>query len=335
MERTLSYKRIALVYSIPLAIFSMTFFLVFGGYLNNNPELVIPLAIDLLITAPVLYFLAIRKTTIPNFTAISVLVIGTLITSYILPKENFPELNVVGNIILPLLEIGIVSTLIYGIYTKRKEIISNKNAENDYLSLIRESAEKTFGKTRYASFFASEIAFIYYGFFNWKKVIPKENEFTYHIKSGVGGVLGTLGAVLVIEAFAMHLLIEQWSEIAAWILTFGSVYAIIQITAHIKACSRRLITVEKDILKLKYGLFGDVNIPFGNIESIELTRKIPKESKAVVKQALVDLLEPHNVILYLKEPVLIEGAYGMKKEGKILLLHIDDKERFGKILSLV
>ena len=332
MDNILSYKRIAFIYSIPLIIFSLSFYMVLGGFLSENPKLVIALTLDLMITAPLLYFFAIRKTKIPNFTAVSVFVLGTLIVSFLLPTDAFPALEYIGSVFLPLLEIGIVSTLIFVAYKKRKEILAEEN-KDDYFLLFKKSAEKSFGKTRLALFFASEIAFVYYSFFLWKKHIPKEHEFTYHQKSGGAEILGTIGAILVIEAAAMHLFIEQWSVVAAWILTFGSLYAIMQIMAHIKACSRRLIAIKENHIAFKYGLFGDVDIEYSNIKSIEATRKTPKEKDGVMSLLLVEGLETHSMMISLHEPVNIVGAYGLKKTGHTMLFNVDDKEGFINVVE--
>ncbi len=326
MEKKMNLKFSTLIFVVPLAVFSLAFFLVFGNCLSGNPDLVMAMALDLMITAPLLYFLLIRKTSIPNFTAVSIFIIGTLIVSFVLPKESVPELNYIENILLPLMEISVFSYLIFRGYKMRKEFLVEKG--NDALSIIKKVTEKSLGVNIYSKLFTTEIAFTYYGLLNWKKVIPKENEFTYHIKSGLSTIFGVLIFVLLIESVAMHFLLAQWNEIVAWILTIGSIYAIFQITAHVKACSRRLISVGENKLKLKYGLFGDVDIDYDNINKIELSRQTPKEKDGLIKLALVDGLEVHNIILYLNENITISGAYGMKKRGSVLLIHVDDKERF-------
>jgi len=327
MPTQLSLPRMLLSYAIPVSIFALTFFLLSGNYLSQHPQLTLFLALDLMLTAPVLYYLSIRKTNIPKFTVVSVFVIGTLIVSHALPHEAFPALNYVEMIFLPLLELGIVSFIGYFIYKKRKELLED-NSSTDYFYLINKSAEESLGKNRSATFLATEMAFVFYGIFHWKKHAPLENEFTYHKKSGVAEVLGTIGFVLLIEAFAMHLLIEGYSHVLAWVLTIGSVYAMLQIFAHIKACSRRPTVIGENQLKIRYGLFGDVGIDYTNIKEIETTRKIPKETEGVVKLCLVDMLETHNTILHLHEPVTSVGAYGLKKTGHTLLIHIDEKDLF-------
>jgi hypothetical protein len=332
MDNILSYKRIAFIYSIPLIIFSISFYMVLGGFLSENPKLVIALTLDLMITAPLLYFFAIRKTKIPNFTAVSVFVAGTVIVSLVLPTDTFPVLEYIGSVFLPLLEVGIASTLIFVAYKKRKEILAEEN-KDDYFLLFKKSAEKSFGETRLAYFFASEIAFVYYSFFLWKKHSVKANEFTYHKKSGSGEILGTIGAMFIIEAAAMHLFIEQWSVIAAWILTFGSLYAVMQIIAHIKACSRRLIAIKENHIAFKYGLFGDVNIEYSNIKNIEATRQTPKEKDGVMALLLAQGLETHSMMISLHKSVNIVGAYGLKKTGHTMLFNVDDKEGFIKTVE--
>ena len=44
--------------------------------------------------------------------------------------------------------------------------------------------------------------------------------------------------------------------------------------------------------------------------------------------SLLEGLEMHNLRIELHQPITIIGAYGMKKTGHILLMHVDDKTAF-------
>lgn len=328
MEKKLTLPHKILIYGVPLLVISSTLYLALGGYLQQHPNLVMPLTLDLMITVPIIYFLAIRKTDIPKFSIISIFVIGTVISTKALPHEAFPALDIIEMIVLPIVELGVISFLLYFFIKKRNEFVRKKQDSDDFLTILNEVVKESLGTSKVGVLLATELAFMYYGFFVWKKITPKENEYTYHIKSGLGITLGTIGAVLVIEAFAMHFLIELWSVVAAWILTIGSIYAIIQIMAHIKSCSRRFVRIGEQHLNLKYGLFGDVDIDWNNIISAEAFRKTPRDMDGFAKLALVDGLESHNIKLELKEPITIKGAYGIKKEGKSILLFIDKRDEF-------
>jgi hypothetical protein len=48
----------------------------------------------------------------------------------------------------------------------------------------------------------------------------------------------------------------------------------------------------------------------------------------VIKLALLKDLEKHNVAVYLKEPVTVIKAFGLKKTGKVLLISIDKPQDF-------
>ncbi len=328
MENKLSPLTITGIYFIPLAIFTMAVYFSLNGFFTGHPELLVAMTLDLMVTAPLVYFLMIRKTGIPNFTAFTVFLIGTIIVSFVLPKDEVQAVTFVGDYFLPLIELGVLSLVLYTAYRMRKNFKSEKGEGDDAFGVIRKATIKSLGDHLPARLLTYEIAFIYYGLINWKKNIPKENEFTYHNKSGIMTIIGALIFIILIETFAIHFLLEQWSVIAAWILTVASIYAMFQMFAHAKATSRRFINMDEKKLNLKYGLFGDVSIPFSDIESVELTRKEPKDKEGVVKLALLEPLENHNTILHLKKEVTISGAYGTKKKGTKIMLFIDDKEQF-------
>ncbi len=325
MNETIRLKEKALIFSIPLLIFSLAIFLSLGGYLSDNPELVVALVVDLMVTAPFLYFLLIRKKNIPRVSVFSVFLIGTIIVSFVLPHNIVPELSYVKDIILPLLEIGVFSMVAYKAYQIKNKFDSNNE---DAWGAIHLAVKETIGDNLPAKLLASEIGFLYYGLWHWKKVEVKENEFTYHQKNGLPTVLGALVLILLVEAFAVHILLAQWSVTAAWILTIASLYATFQIVAHIKSCTKRYVDLGEGGIKIKYGLFGDGGINFENIQNIELYKKEPKNKKDIIKLALVEMLETHNIKIDLKNEITLTGAYGLKKKGTTILMHIDEKEKF-------
>lgn len=284
--------------------------------------------LDLLITVPIVYFFVIRKTKIPKFTVIYPFLIGILIAGFIIPIEYQALLSKVKFIAVPLIEVGLVSTLIYKIVQLNKSFKQQTNNENDFYDNLLIACNEIFAG-RIGRVLATEIAVFYYLFSTKKKTAIHENEFTYFKKNGIKTVLIVILFVLLIELFAMHLLLAKWNETVAWVVTLLSVYAMFQILSILKSFNKRLLSINyhTKTLHLRYGFASQTSIPFECIERIEKTSKTLEE-KEHLKLSVFDMLDAHNIIIYLNQKQTIDRIYGIQKPYKSIALFVDDKELF-------
>ena len=72
---------------------------------------------------------------------------------------------------------------------------------------------------------------------------------------------------------------------------------------------------------------GDVIVPLSNIENIVETNKLLPGAE-VVKIALINGFEKSSLAVYLKEPVTVIKAFGIRKTARVLLLSIDEQKDF-------
>src|SRR5450432_1123487 len=78
-----------LAIGLPLSIFLACFIISLSSAFKSNRELLSnAILIDLLITAPLVYFFAIRKSTVSKLTVIRVFIVGLLIASLILNAHS-------------------------------------------------------------------------------------------------------------------------------------------------------------------------------------------------------------------------------------------------------
>ncbi|WP_338764683.1 hypothetical protein WAF17_00075 [Bernardetia sp. ABR2-2B] len=338
-----------LVLLIPVLLFGGLIFLIQSPYfLTKSDNLTLAISIDFVITIPIIYFFAVRKTKIPNLTALTLMIAGLFIGLYFLPKENQNYLQLFKTYFFPIIELGIVSVVIWKVrmaiikYKKIKLSYGGdiKEVSFDFFTVLKNSCEEILPKLP-ASLLATEIAVIYYSILNWKsrKINPKK-EFTYHKNSGTVGLLGALVFIIAVETIAIHLLLGMWSHIAAWVLTILSIYTGFQILAFAKSFSKRPILIENDILYLRYGIMSETEIEIKNIKSIEVSEKsleelleleeIKDKQKAKLYQKLSPLgnLEQHNVIIRLYKKAKLNGIYGINKEFEVLTFHVDEKVDF-------
>ena len=174
----------------------------------------------------------------------------------------------------------------------------------------------------------TEIAVFYYGFIYWKKRKLKENEFSYHKDSGTIALLIAIIFIVAIETVVFHILLTKWSSIAAWILTFLSIYSGIQIFGFLKSMIKRPITIENDKLYLRYGIMNEATIDLKDIDTIEVSSKDIELNKETRKLSFLGELESHNIVIRLKEDNTLIGLYGMKRKFKNLVFFVDDKIEF-------
>ena len=318
-----------LKFGIPLLIILFLAVLPKTSAFQTAPaDMVLAILLDLLITVPIVYFFIIRKTKIPKFTVIYPFLIGIMVAGFIIPIEHQALLSKVKFIAVPLIEVGLVSMLMYKIIQLNKSFKRQPNNENDFYDNLLIACNEIF-PGRVGRILATEISVFYYLFSTKKRAVVQENEFTYFKKNGIKTVLIVILFVLAIELFAMHLLLAKWKETAAWIVTFFSIYAMFQILSISKSLNRRLFSINYNTktLHLRYGFASQTYIPFEHIEHIEKSTKT-LDSKEHVKLSAFDMLDAHNVIIYLNETQTIDRIYGIKKQYKSIVLFVDDKELF-------
>ena len=316
------------VFALPLLVILSSVFIVESGMFWQDPQaLAFGITYDLVLTSPLLYLFLIRNKPIPKITVITLFIVGLVIASYLLPDDFHFHLNILKTYFLPAVELGV---LLFLLIQTRKTIREFKQAPHrqDFLSQLRYAAINTSGSSIIGNVLASELALVYYSLFSWNKTpVPDKNTFSYHRKSGSPALFGVVILLLFVETIALHFIIGLWSPLVAWILTLSSVYAGLQIMAHLKACLQRPVLLAEGKIIVRYGLFGDVDIPFESIANVYEIKNFPAGGKAT-QLALLKGIEPHNLAIELKEAASLTGVYGIRKNFQTLLLFIDQKETF-------
>lgn len=292
---------------------------------NANPSILSTgITFDLLLTVPLVYFLLIRKTSIPKTTVVPILIIGIVICTLILPTENQYYLNLFKTWILPIVELSILSFVIFNIRKGIKRYKQNKTESFDFFTTLKSTCYEILPKGLVIPV-VTEIAVFYYGFIYWKKRKLRENEFTYHKDSGTVTLLIAIIFIVAIETVTIHILLAKWNVIVAWILTCLSIYSGIQIFGFGKSMIKRPISIENNKLFLRYGIMNQTTIDLENIDSIEISSKDIELNKETRKLSFLGELESHNLVIRLKEENTLNGLYGIKRKYKNLALHVDKK----------
>lgn len=328
MKPALSLNRTLIATLVPAAVFLTAILLSFSEIAQQHPEVYTGMTYDLILTTPILAFF-LSKRRLPKW-ALSTLVLTGIVTAWlIIPKEQQQHLDYLRFIIVPLIEVIVLGKVVYTVYRTIQSLRGNP----DHLTAITESAEKATGSTVAGNFFGAEFALFYYAFFTWKKQDIAESDFTSHRTSGVTAIYAGILMVLAAETICVHILSARWSESLAWILTIGSIYSMLLLFGWIKSTVRRPVSVNTDTLIIRNGLAPAFHIPLSTIERIEKSEATPEATGHTYRQALLGELEPHNIILHLKESVTCKMIYGKRKNCDTIFLHIDNKEAFFELVN--
>lgn len=315
----------------PLVVFAImltAFGIVSSTAFQANPrELAMAITVDLTFLSPILYLLLIRKTKIPNVTVVPVFVLGMIVTGLILPSQHHATLNFVQTYFLPFVELGAISIITWKFVKLRKSFVKNSGKNIDFFEVMKAAAKEVIpGKA--SVFFATELSIFYYGLFSWKKRPLAPLEFSYHRKSSSRALFYTVLFLAVVETFVLHLLLQSWSEIAAWILTGISIYTFFQILGIVRSMSQRPTRLTGGAIEIRYGIMNEVSIPFDQIEEVVQSTAAKEWDKEVRALSPFGDFEGYNVVLKVKEPVEINGIYGLKRSFKELAFHLDEPESF-------
>lgn len=324
-----------LAFGIPIALVLSIIAFVNSPFFDPlDPLISAAVTFDLLLTAPLIHFFLIRKKEIPKTTIVFFFIVGIITASFILPEQNQSLLDIAKYWVLPLIEISVFSLIGYKVYTIVQEFKAQKSTAPDAFVAIKRACQEIL-PGRLASVLAAEIGVYYYGFINWSKPTLQNNQFTYHTRNTLNSVLGSLIFIISIETVAVHILVSIWTTVIAWILTAISVYTIIQVFGIMKSLSRRPISLEEDMLVLRYGLMNEASIDLNNIESVEFSNELIKDNPDILPLSPLGELDGHNVLLFVKEESELIGFYGSSKKFSAIAFNVDDKEGFKTAIEQV
>ncbi|RFN58390.1 hypothetical protein [Marixanthomonas ophiurae] len=328
MDKALNLRKLVIIFGIPLCIIGMMVLLAKSSVFNaNSSSLSIGITFDLLLTVPLIYFLLIRKTSIPKTTVLPFLIVGVVISFLILPAENQHYLNLFKTWVFPVVELSVLLFVIYKVRKGIKHYKLKKTKTFDFYSTLKNTCYEILPKAVVIPV-VTEIAVFYYGFIYWKKRKLKNNEFSYHKNSGTIPLLIAIVGIVAIETVTVHVLLAKWSNTAALIFTILSIYSGIQIFGFLKSMLKRPISIENNKLFLRYGIMTETTIDLKNIDSVTLSSKDIETNKETRKLSVLGALESHNVIIRLKEENMLIGLYGVQRKYKVLALYVDDKIEF-------
>jgi len=280
------------------------------------------------------YLFIIRKSPVSKLTVSRVFIAGLLVAGFILNVHSNPLLYLIKTWVSPLLEVMIVFIIGRKFYVANQRTRKAGKNNIDFLAHCRIIMQHVTGNEKAGNIISSEIAVLYYAFIARKyKNIDYKSKFTSYKENGILLLLGTFLSLFLIETTGVHLLLSLWNRTIAWTLTALSFYTCIQLYAHIKAIKTRPIILSNDTLEIQNGFAGDASIKYNAIKKIDLSNKIP-DSPSAIKIALIQGIENHNCIIYLKESITVTKMFGIKRRSDTILFFVDKPKDFLAALNI-
>ena len=189
---------------------------------------------DMLITFPVAYyFLIIRPLKLKVWNMLLVITCCCGIAYVILPVQQQQYIIQVRKLSV-LAELGLVIFALSKLNRIKSEYRRLQAILPDTSFHIQQSITTVLGNNQAIRMLASEITILHFGLLCWKKgpAVPQHARcYTTHRNSGYVALFGVLLLVMLVEVVAVHLLLLQYSILAAVVVTAISVYGMIFLVA--------------------------------------------------------------------------------------------------------
>ncbi|WP_421977274.1 hypothetical protein [Roseivirga seohaensis] len=313
---------------LAVGIITASYFIINSAQFKEMPSLLaMASTLDVTLLIPGIYFLFIRKSTIPKITVIPVFVLCFITASILLPKEHQQTLSVIEYAI-PVIELFVIGFTIYNIrkIVKAYNLQKGESGHLGFIETVNQATENAFGKGVFANVLATEISIFHYAILGWKKKVEAETakHFSYHRENGYVAFMVTITLALIAETVILHIWIADWNSILAWILTGISIYSSFFLMGDLNAARLRPIFFTDEGIVFRAGLRWRTKVLYSQIETLEY--RTPDKEKEIFQNFA--LTGDANVLLTFNTDISAKGLYGLSKTFTKLAIHLDDKLGF-------
>ncbi len=297
--------------------------------IHNAPEVVIGSLLDILIVAPILLCLYLKKF---NWKLAVVLFAGaSIFATLAIPNALLAPYKFITNTGI-FLEVAIISfevLLIILFVTYLPKLIKQVRQDERPLVFSFNTAVEQRSKNPVIKVLSSELLVFYYAFASWKKK-PMEGV-SLHQKSSYVAFQVMLLHAIVLESLGFHWWLHSKAPIVSIILLLLNVYGFIFILADLQAMRLNRIQHDHKGFYIPFGLMKHAYINYENIEEVildkdELRLKRRKDCVEFICRDFEEVFP--QVILKMKEPQQVRFIYGMKKSYRFVAIKCDDSNFF-------
>lgn len=282
------------------------------------------LPFDLMIFIPALfYFFIVRKNNLSLLLVLPVIWLGSFVTINIAQPSDMRFVFVLVIATLAIEALVVVKEGSRFVRAIKKSTLASPDPSNWFAPAFFELTKSK----RVSKLAGFELSTLYFTFFSWRKKpfeIEDEQSFSYHKESSYAAITGVMVGIVLIETLAFHILISQWNEVVAWILTILSLTAAILVLGEYRASSLRPITVSQTAVTIRSGVRFAKTIAFSNIASIQ------KQEPTFEKKELMNfgVMGQASCWLIFEEPLEVDTAFGGTKHIRALGVSPDNEAKF-------
>ncbi|MDG0809070.1 hypothetical protein [Cohnella rhizosphaerae] len=302
----------------------------------EDPILVYAVLFDFMLVVPFLYWAIVLRPKGASIAKVAPLPIVGAAAAWVALPESLR--GMVWHTIWPIeaalaaAEIAIIGFELRILYrfVRRFRLVARQ--EPDTGEALRMAVHEGIGRGKLANFLLHDLSMFYYLLFSWKRKRPSKDDasearFTYHRNSSQTLYAAILTKIIVAEGLAMHLLLQQWSHWAAWIMTLADLWLLALIWADSRASFLRPVTLEADKLKLRYGLRIQADLPLSAIANAACSPEFHPD-RTEQRDAATPLLSTPNVRIELSRPIQIQGLLFQPRTVKWIYLAVDEPSAF-------
>ncbi|MBO0937628.1 hypothetical protein J2I47_13810 [Fibrella sp. HMF5335] len=277
------------------------------------------------LTTALFYGLIARPLRLPVSRTVLFAVAMLRVALFMIPA-TLPSLQLAWPGLLALLEGSVLVITTFRLRTIIRTYRALRPAHDRQIAL-RGSLSAVFGQ-RAARLIVSEGQVIYYALLNWRNPtdLPTgATPITTHRESGqVALLIGLLGVGLI-EATAMHVMLSRWSPTVACWVTLLSLYGCLVVLAIINTIQKRPSFRTDNAVHLRLDIRWEAIIPLNSIAAVIPIFDKPAKQPGLLNAALATA---PNVLITLREPVVVKGIYGLTRTVTQVALFMDNPKQF-------
>ncbi|MFC5702872.1 hypothetical protein ACFPVX_16415 [Cohnella faecalis] len=295
---------------------------------------------DFMLVVPALYwFLMVKKSGKKRSRVLLIPGIGAIVAWLALPaaaRAAVWQAAAPMEAFIIAFEAAIIGYEIRLVYRAIRQFRTEKRKTADTAEALRTSIVHAAGTGKIASVMLHDISMVYFLIFSWRRKRPASQTaeagfFTYH-RGNQWIYPAVITKIVLFETVGLHLLVQMWSPVAAWIVTALDAWLIALLWADYRASALQPVKVEEDVLKLRYGLRIQADVPLASIASIAKRGEAAMDEKKS-KDEIGPLYGSGNVRIELKAPIRVEGLLFLPREATIIDLTLDEPDAFVRTMN--
>jgi hypothetical protein len=193
----------------------------------------------------------------------------------------------------------------------------------DPAAALRQGFTDALGDNPAVRAMAYELTVFWYAVVSWGRSAGAG--FTAYKRAGWTAIYVALGLCSIGEGVALHFLLRRFGPYVAGAGIVLHLYMLVWILGDLRALALRPIQVEGGLLRLRIGLRWEAEIPLRLIQSVE---------RSGTEGMRLGVIGSPNLRLVLREPVQLQGMFGIRRRSSSLLLQVDEPDALAAALRV-